>query len=294
MRPPREFKKEMDYLLKTTQCAPSGTIAMLALGAQTGDSDWLLHVSQCERCSTLLRDAMEDLQREPSGDESALAESIPPPPRLRVRPKQLDWKSAVAAAMVLCAAAGLFRYLSPAVLTDELNKEYALHRTLDLRIPGAPYAAMRVERSGEAAGFASTRLKIAEALEKSPRDAVALHAQGRLALIEGHEGEAIRSLEAARAAGLNDPVDLATAYFQRGRRQASSDDRTAAFDLLSAHVRDHPNDAAAAYNLALMAAELRKADARVYFDRYLAIESSPEWKREAIEKLTAVLDAKPR
>jgi tetratricopeptide (TPR) repeat protein len=278
---------------KTPQCVPTETIAMLALGCEDEAND-MLHISQCERCSSLLRDALEDLPRDPTAEERKLAESIPPRPvEKRNQDRGRRWPLAIAAALFVVAAAGAYRVIQQPPeppLTMELARVYALHRSMDIRLDASPRTPLSRQRGSlEETPYRALEIKVAEALERSPNDPEALHARGRLDLFEGRETAAIEALNRAKAAGsqsLEVSTDLAAAYFQRGQRKHSAEDLNQAFELYAEFVRQHPLDTAAIFDLALTASLVRPADEAIgYWQRYLALETSRGWKAEAEERL---------
>jgi tetratricopeptide (TPR) repeat protein len=258
----------------------------------------MIHISQCERCSALLRDALEDLHREADADEQALAESIPAPEKIRRKSAPRWWPLAIAAALlVLVSGAAAYRLLTPGpqpqALTARLSRVYASHRSMDLRfaVEGDVYSPVRLERSGEEKRpYSQLALAIAEGLEKNPRNRQLLRDKGRLALFEGRLDEAISLLEPLPHS--EDPeiqTDLAAAYFQRGLQRNVAEDRERAFVRFRDFAQRHPNDTAAVFNLAVTAASVRPADeAILYFEKYLALETSPQWKAEAAERLKAL------
>lgn len=281
---------------KTPHCVSTGTIALLALGYEDEPQD-MIHISQCERCSALLRDAIEDLNREPSPEELALAESIPVPKRA-TGPKTVPrWPLAIAAALFVLVSASAYRLLTPTqqTLTAQLSTVYSTHRTMDLRFEGG-YAPVRLQRSdSHKSPYAPLALAIAEELEKKPHDPSLLRDKGRLALFEGRYDEAISILESIKNADASVQTDLAAAYFQRGLQHDSREDREKAFASYQAFVRSHPADAVAAFNLAVTAAETRPAqEASALFEKYLAMESSVQWKQEAEQRLARLREGSDR
>jgi len=271
---------------------------MLALGCEDEAHD-MMHISQCERCSSLLRDALEDLPRDLTEEELSVAESIPPPPMPKARTTR--WPLAIAAALFVLVSATAYRMVNPELekptLTAQLSNVYSAHRSMDLRIAGTRYSEVRVQRSASAKSpYADLALAIADELEKTPGQVKLLRDKGRLALFEGRYDEAIAILEPLVTVDPETETDLAAAYFQRGRRRNSQEDRDQAFVRYQAFVRSHPSDSAAAFNLALVAAETRPAEvAARFYEQYLALESSPEWKHEAEGRLARLREGlKPK
>ncbi len=284
---------------RTPHCVSTQAIARIALGVDDPDaknpSDDMIHISQCERCSALLRDALEDLHRDADADEQALAESIPAPEKIQ-RKAAPRWPLAIAAALfILVSGTAAYRLLTPdpPALTARLSSVYASHRSMDLRfaVESDVYSPVRLERSGdEKRPYSQLALAIAEGLEKNPRNRQLLRDKGRLALFEGRLDEAISLLEPLPHS--EDPeiqTDLAAAYFQRGLQRNVAEDRERAFVRFRDFAQRHPNDTAAVFNLAVTAASVRPADeAILYFEKYLALETSPQWKAEAVERLKAL------
>lgn len=147
----------------TSQCVPSKAIALLAMEThvQHGDA-WLAHIVQCSQCSELLRQAIEDLQRNPTVEESALAAQIAPP-KAPPRRRDLKWPLTVAASV---AAVGLYTLYTFQSATNDvpalLAQAYTTTRPFEWRLPDSGYSPVRVQRGGPASE--SPESKIAKSL----------------------------------------------------------------------------------------------------------------------------------
>jgi len=132
------------------------------------------------------------------------------------RPALFSWPRPVFALAGIAAAvvAGWLgmRLLRPPSAEQLLARAYTEHRTLEVRIPGAKYAPMRVERAagGSSLDKSPSLLKaealIGDNLQKSPNDPVWLQAKARADLLEGNYESAIKSLQRALETKPEDPA----------------------------------------------------------------------------------------
>lgn len=283
----------------------------------------LEHAAQCEHCGPLLGEMAEDFADELSPEEQTLlaaarssksewqrqlaarlsAESHPARPAAEPpRWWTLAWPALnyAAAAVALVIAATLAFWPTPRPATEEaeqlLAEAYTEQRTLELRIPGAGHAPVRVERGPERSRLSrppallEAEALIARQLRNSPNDASWWHMRGRAELLDWKYEAAIKSLKRALDSQPDSApikVDLATAYFQRAEAEDRAIDYGMTIELLGQVLARHPDDAVALYNRAI--AEERMFlynQALTDWEHYLRVEPQGAWAREAQERLT--------
>ena len=277
-------------------CPPEGTWDELAIGLIVGpEADRLLeHASYCPGCAIHLKAAIEVFGPERNADDARERKVIEMKPRRFIR--SAKWLGAAAAAVAVTVGLWMIQNRGKADPLDQLAQAYTAHRTLDLRIPGAAHSALRVERSANGIAMSDRPPEMLDAAARIARDSAShksdpawLHAKGRLALLEGKAAEAIDSLVAARdlgGSGDDVTVDLATAYYVRGRTNNNSADYTLAAELLSEVLHRHPNHSSALFNRALVEEELfLLLPAIEDLEKAIAAEPSSEWKKEMADRL---------
>jgi tetratricopeptide (TPR) repeat protein len=281
-------------------CPPEMAWDELAAGLTHGaPADVLLeHASWCEECAAKLRASIEIFAPQEESEQPSNVVALRQP-ALRLGGIRRYWP---AAALVAALAGGaVWMWLRPPDPLTELAALYSANRSLELRVPDAPYGPMRVPRGSAGGGLSKqpatmleTAARIQRGLEASPGDAHILHARGRLALLEWHPQEAIDALEAARdtgAAGAGPLIDLATAYYEMAKRQDSSAGLHKAVELLGQVLRSDPNNTVARYNRALVEEELHETAAAVAdLEKCLQLERAGGWSEEvrtALEHLRA-------
>jgi CHAT domain-containing protein/tetratricopeptide (TPR) repeat protein len=282
----------------------------------------LEHATHCGHCGPLLRQASEDFAAEPtreeelaltriegmnrhwesnlartlaaeqgrtSGRQSEIAHIVLPSPRQKSTSSQ--WLYA-AAALVLVALIGTWWYLrrpnDPARL---LAEAYAEQRTLELRIPGAHYGPLRMERGSERSRLSrplallDAEALIARKLAEQPNNPYWLGEQGRAELLDWQYAAAIKSFTQALALKPDAPDlerDLATAYFQRAESEGRAIDYGTAIQLLSHALSKAPNDPVALFNRAIADEKMfLYNDAIQDWEHYLKVDPKGEWAAEA-------------
>ena len=299
------------------QCPPDSVWLELAARIRPNPERLLRHAAQCDHCGALLRDAVEDLPGECTPQEEAqiaglasatpkwqkdLARSLitgargsaPADPRPR-RPR--FWLLYAVAAMVLIIlSTWAVLYRSPTHSTQLLLADaYSEHRTLELRIPAAKHAPVRLERGAGLSNLdkPSSLLRaesiIAEHLRKNPNDVEFLDAKARADLIDGNFDSAIKTLQRAMETQPLSPVlmtDLATAYFARAEATGQAIDYGRAIDNLGKVLATSPDDSLALFNRAI--AEERMFlydDAVADWEHFLRVEMDPAWREEGRQRL---------
>jgi CHAT domain-containing protein/tetratricopeptide (TPR) repeat protein len=286
------------------------------------------HAAQCGHCGPLLKNAAEALVDETTPSEEAWLASL--------RSARPEWQKNVAATLRISAGAkdrsrekkdgapwwqALFssprtafalagiavavlagwlglRILHPPSAEQLLAQAYTEHRTLEVRIPGAKYAPMRVERAaGESSLDKSPSLLKAEALigenlRKNPNDTAWLQAKARADLLDGNYESAIKSLQRALETQPDDPTlltDLGSAYFVRAEATDRAVDYGNAIESLSKALAKSPDDPVALFNRALACERMFLFTQAVDdWEHYLRVEPQGEWSEDARTNLNRV------
>jgi CHAT domain-containing protein/tetratricopeptide (TPR) repeat protein len=283
------------------------------------------HAAQCGHCGPLLRTAVETLSDEATPDEETLVTSLrsarpewqgrmaetlrataKPRPTKEKRTSWLggfsSWRQSafVVATVALIVAAGWFgaRMLYPRSPEKLLAQAYTERRTLEVRVPGAKYAPLRVERSngGSDVDKPESLLKaeelIGENLRKLPNDPTWLQAKARADLLDGNYDSAIKTLQRALEAQPDSPqllADLGAAYFVRARSAERPIDYGNAIDSLGKALAKSPDDPVALFNRALACEQMFLYTQAVDdWEHYLRLDPQGEWADEARRRLTAL------
>ena len=282
----------------------------------------MIHASQCAHCGPLLKQAAEALAVEVTRREEALLSSL--------RSVHPDWQSrmaqtlstasqpvksvqelslfhgawrlplfALAALACVAIAAWLgMRLLRGPSVDQLLAQAYGERRTLEVRIPYAPYAPLRVERGGSVSNLdkppslLKAEALIGEKLHGSPNDPVWLDARARADLLDGNYDSAVKTLQQAL---LTQPdsarllTDLGAAYYMRGQSADNALDYGQAIEALGKALVREPEDRIALFNRALACEQLFLYDrAAVDWGHYLHLDAQGEWAKEAREHLDNV------
>jgi CHAT domain-containing protein/tetratricopeptide (TPR) repeat protein len=286
------------------------------------------HAAQCGHCGPLLKNAAETLVDETNPSEEAWVASLrstrpewrknmaeklrayaEADDRGREKKEKTPWwqvlfsghRPAFAlaglAAAVLAGWLGV-RMLHPPSAEHLLAQAYTEHRTMEVRIPGAKYAPMRVERAtgGSSLDKSPSLLKaealIGENLRKNPGDPVWLQAKARADLLDGNPESAIKSLQRALETQPDDPhllTDLGSAYFVRAESADHATDYGNAIESLSKALAKSPDDPIALFNRALSCERMfLYAQAVGDWEHYLRIDPQGEWAEDARANLQRV------
>jgi tetratricopeptide (TPR) repeat protein len=207
---------------------------------------------------------------------------------------------AAAAVILLSLFAGVrWVWLQRQPPLDLLAKAYTKRRTFDLRIPGATFGPLRVERGSVTGADRPAELSESEAmirrhLDSRTPDAEWLHAKGRADLLEGRFDDAIQTLRLSldREASANERssaetlVDLATAYHERAVTADRPIDDSMATDLLGRALQADPSFSVALFNRAIVFERMKLyQNAMSDWNRYLGLDSSGKWADEARKRL---------
>jgi CHAT domain-containing protein/tetratricopeptide (TPR) repeat protein len=315
-------------------CPPERDLEELAAGVLPSErTDAVLdHATNCGHCGPLLRQAVEDFSAEVSPEEEtvlAQLESARPGyaveiggrlaaqttgrrgarEGISVTPTRRGWLfwpawALAAAAVGLMALGALWTYrrMQPAYAEQLLADAYAEQRTLELRIPGARPAPMRVERGGgdrsnlsRPAALLEAEALIARELAKHPSDPRWLAERGRAELLDWQYEAAIKSFKRALDAQPDSPPllrDLATAYFQRAEAQDRAIDYGEAIELLGESLAKQPDDPVALYNRAIACEKMFLYQQAIEdWEHYLRVDPTGAWAEEA-KKILASLREK--
>jgi CHAT domain-containing protein/tetratricopeptide (TPR) repeat protein len=214
----------------------------------------------------------------------------------------LPWQyqlSATAALAALCVAAWFgLRGLRQPSADQLLAQAYSAHRTLEVRIAGAQYAPMRVERGlgssniNKPSSLLKAEALIGENLSKSPNNPAWLGAKARADLIDGNYESAIQSLQRAlqmqpvSAALL---TDLGSAYFLRASSTGHAMDFGNAIEEQSKALEQSPDDPVALFNRALTSERIfLYTQAADDWEHYLRVDPTGEWANDARKHLAVV------
>lgn len=210
------------------------------------------------------------------------------------------WQASVAALLLLAGVTFLLIKLdlfnkqsTLASVNQLLAQAYTEQRTLELRMPGAAYSRMRVQRGSglaherQPASLLEAEAMIARNAAKHQEDPDWLQARARAALLEWNYDDAIKDLVGALTSKPDDPsllIDKASALFQQAA--VRDQDYGAASEVLGRVLAQRPNDPVVLFNSAIVAERLRAyGDAIGYWKRYLAVDTGSEWAGEARQHL---------
>jgi CHAT domain-containing protein/tetratricopeptide (TPR) repeat protein len=280
------------------------------------------HAAQCGHCGPLLRHAADTLSDATTATEEDLLATLGSARHewkrnlastlsgnSQGRSTYGEWKSwwrklfiwpvpafVVGAILLVAVASWLgFRAFRQPSAAQLLAQAYVEHRTIEMRFFDAQYAPMHVERGagGSSIDKSQALLKaealIGENLKKTPNDPLWLQAKAQADLLDGNYDSSITSLQRALeawpdASGLQ--TDLASAYFQRGMSGNRPADYTLAIDLLGQVLQKQPDNKTALFNRAIVFERMFLFGQAVEdWERYLRLDPSGEWSKEASERL---------
>lgn len=277
-----------------SSCPAENVWDAVAVGLLKGDEAVaaMEHASNCAACAQTLREAIEIFAVEEPATTNVVSIGVRP----RLAPA-VRWLK-IAAALLVAVGAGYLattQFRSPQPLTL-LSRAYTEHRTLDLRLPGAAYGGMQLERGGETrkpTHALEAELAFRSTLERTPNDPSALHAKGRWAILYGTPDDAIVALTAARdATGKADAgllTELAIAWREKGRRSAQAADSLHAIEFLGQALQLDPTNAAALFNRAVVEDELNLWRPAISdLEKLLTVEPSGPWSDETRKRLAEI------
>jgi tetratricopeptide (TPR) repeat protein len=279
------------------------------------------HAARCARCGPLLRNAAETLSDEttPSEDET-LAHLTSARPEwqedvahtLRTNADRRRWAAAIVSLMraatwprfayafggivVIALVAWLgVRELRPPSVERLLADAYTQRRTLEVRISGAKYAPMKVEREtgrsnlDKPPSLLKAEALISENLNENPNDPLWLQARARADLLDGNYESAIKSLQHALEVQPDSPsllTDLGSAYFLRAESADRPIDYGNAIESFSKALSRSPNDPVTLFNRGLACERMfLYTQARDDWEHYLQVDPKGEWAEDVRQKL---------
>ncbi len=272
----------------------------------------LSHAAACSSCARTLKETtflLRDGEQEPAGSpELDLDAKIPSlaafmageaakPLRSRtfssVASPVMQFRTVAVPGIAAAALAVLWLIAPSRPPLAELAEAYSAQRTVELRVPGAPHAPLRISRSGRPSEappeLLESQAEIQRHLERKPADADWLHAWGRAQVLTWQFDGAIQSFEGAAASGASSPefrIDFATAYFQRAEARRNPADYDKAIEQLSRALGDRPRDPVTLFNRGIVYGKLsRRADAIRDLEQCLQVESDNGWKEEAKRRI---------
>lgn len=179
-----------------------------------------------------------------------------------------------------------------------LAQAYTERRTMEMRIPGAQYAPLRVERgdSGSNLDKPESLLRaealIGQKLVQHPNDPTWLQYKARADLLDGNYESAIQSLQRALTVHPDSPellTDLGSAYFLRAKSADHAVDYGNAIDFLSKALAKSPNNTITLFNRALAYEPLSLyPQAKGDWEHYLRVAPEGQWADEARKHLASV------
>jgi tetratricopeptide (TPR) repeat protein len=280
-----------------------------------GTEKLLSHAAGCPECSAALARSVRVLSSDVLEGEDAIlprlessgrkwqrqtAEMIAGHPAGRpVWARPLVWFAA--AAVLGCGLIIWKNPFAPQKPSPLLAQAYTAQRTMDLRIPGAAYGPLRLQRGSRGsradrpAELSETEAAIRRHLDAKPSDPLWLWARGRADLLDWSYDDAIRTLsfvldlDASAGARVKAEilVDLATAYFQRAEvEKHRAIDYNMAAEKLGQAIQYDPSFAVAFFNRALVYEKVPLYPAAAAdWKLYLSLDSRGPWADEARRRL---------
>jgi CHAT domain-containing protein/tetratricopeptide (TPR) repeat protein len=312
---------------KGPNCLDEKTWVNVAAGlvSEADARERLKHAAQCGHCGPLLKAASRSLSDEATTDEEALladlgsarpdwqaqmAQALRHAGEARKAAERAPsfWKGpfywprpafAAAAFAVLVAAVWIgVRTLRPPSAENLLAKAYSERRTMEVRIPGAKYAPMRVERSDLGSSFDKPQslLKaealISEGLEKQPNNPAWLEAKARAEMLDGTYDDAIKTLQRGLESRPDSPdllTDLGSAYYLRAKSADRPIDYSNAIDALGKALAKRPDNTIALFNRALACEQMFLYTQSVDdWEQYLRLDPQGDWANEARRRLASI------
>lgn len=308
-----------------SECPPEDTWSTLAAGLMNDEeaAPFITHAATCGWCGPRLKEAMHDLVEDITAEEQEALAKLPsaspgwqramarelaarqqnqkdpqpePKPPFRWWPK-LAWATALPAVAIIAVGLGWLVWLKTQQpdVNALLAQAYTEQRTIELRMPGAKYAQMRVQRGSQRSSFSqSSALLAAKPLIKShlsaePDSSKWLQAEGWAELLENEYSPAVQSFNRAlekKPASAELMRDTAIAYFERGEAQGRDSDYRNASQLLDKSLNLVPNDPVALFNRAIVNERLSfYKNAIEDLNHYLQIDSTSEWATDAKQRL---------
>jgi tetratricopeptide (TPR) repeat protein len=317
--------KSGDIALRGEHCPPDEewfSVAAGLLPAEQAEKD-MQHATTCDHCAPLLGIAIEDFSNELTPEEESLVNGLSSSDSKWQKSfaKQLSvaaqtrtteanaatqwWKIFASRPRLIYATVGLllvgavlgwFFIPQPPQRTERLlAKAYTQQRTLELRVPGAQYAPLRVERASNASQFKKAPalleadVLIVQNLSKHPTDPFWLAAKARANILDGDYEGAISSLRQVLAAtpdSFSARIDYASALYERAEAEDHPVDFSTSYQYLSEVLAKTPDDPIALFNRAIVGERIYLyQSAQEDWEHYLRIAPAGEWAAEAKRRL---------
>ena len=309
------------------RCPQKTELLELAAGMPSGERREKLmeHVTECDHCGPAFRLAVADFSDTTTPEEEGVLASLNTgsaawqrdlaqtlgrrtgPAIHPQRPKTNLWHAfrrptylAVAAGFLLIAVVtGAWLLFRGRENADELlSRAYTEQRTLEIRIPNARYAPLRVNREAgqsnlsKPSALLEAEAIIARKLNERPRDPLWLAAKGRAELLDWNYDSAIFTLGKARELkpdSLGIKLDLASAYFERAEATGRPVDYGPAIELLGQVLEVAPQDRTALFNRAIIYEKMfMYHEALRDWESYINADPAGEWTNEAKERLESL------
>lgn len=255
------------------------------------------HVNDCEDCQSTVGEAA----RASRGDYGDFAQLVPIAARRRDPQRTKRWLIALAAAAVIgIVYVGVPRDRSEDARVRELAEAMPRdHRYLEARLSGGfRWAPLRTVARSERAPLDAGEMKVigvaGELLEKTAGDlsSSGQHARALAHLLAGRATEADALLTKVADAKKEAAIwsDLAAARYTAGVRTDDPSYFAAALAAADEALRTDPQFPEALFNRALIIERLGlRHQARAAWERYLAVDRTSEWAREAQQHLNALV-----
>ena len=308
------------HLASGTDCPPPSAWLLVAAGGleQSQAFTYSKHASGCDRCGPRLRQALRDVQQEPTEDElESYSQSVLSSPQwqaqmadklamMRARRSAsrrsfrltLAWAGAVASFAIVGIV--WFKFVRSPDPNQLLAQAYSQQRTIEMRFRGATYAPLRLRRGGGTPGYSPSQLdrpkplieaeaEIVRGLSHEPENASWLQSKGKTDLLAWNYDSAIKSFRRALELRPNSPdlmTDLAMAYFERAEASHQPLDYGPALDYLGQALQQSPNDPVALFNHAIVAGRLHLYNQAISdLEKLLINEPTGGWASEARSRL---------
>jgi CHAT domain-containing protein/tetratricopeptide (TPR) repeat protein len=314
-------------------CPPSNTLYELAGGVlKEQDSETLMkHITECDHCGPAFGQVVSDLGSEGTSEEASIIASLATSrpqwqeefarrlastatkedvevtpvarssPRERLFFSKIRWAYAVAAVLIIVVTViegGRAWHSRPSYTQQLLADAYTERRTLEVRIPGARYAPLRVNRGEQSsnidrpASLLEAEALIRRGLTRQPGSTAWLQQKVRADLLDGnfdaaiHAAEPLLEQEPDSASVLG---DLGSAYFLRAERDRTAIDYGRAYECLSKSLAKKPDDPVTLFNRAIVSERAQLyAQAQEDWKHYLNLDTDREWRAEARARLQEV------
>ena len=260
----------------------------------------ILHASGCFACASCLRLAISlgEKQQE-TVNENDVAEIAEPDwtflaarASRKPRSRWLYYAAAAALLLLLVPTLLLLRQRRNRAPLDELAAAYTQNRQLEMRMDGAAWGPIRIQRGAEDDSQKPVESRLRRLLDSDPTNPQALQAYGRLWLLEWRPG---RALDAFQLAARNAPsyssfwVDFGLAWYEQALRNNAGrvTDLAQASECFDRALALDPRDAAALFNRGIVNLERNRPAAAVQdFQASLRVEPQGPWAEECRTRLS--------